>query len=319
MLYSIVLPLLIGLCMFLFGMKVMELALHQWAGSYLQQVLEKFTRTPLHGLASGTVMTALLQSSSAITVITIGLVNAGVLSFPRTLGIILGTNIGTSITTELIALQITDYAAMLLIGSTMIWLISWLAPNICVSWPVLAHWMTRLRYLALAVGGFSCVLLGMNIMQSVGPALQSKGLFAWFIGQSGQSLFWGVIAGAAVTAVIQSGAATIAMAMSLAAAQAISVPLGIAIVLGANIGTCVTALLASLGGSKYGRYVAASHILLNVGGVLLFYPLISLLLAVSAMLSSSSAAQIAHAQTLFNIASSLLALPLCYLRFFKKI
>lgn len=317
--HSIVIPLMIGLCIFIAGMKVMELALHKWGGAYLQQTLEKFTKTPLHGLGSGAVMTALLQSSSAITVITIGLVNAGVLTFPRTHGIILGTNIGTSVTTELIALNITDYAVVLLLGSFTVWVISWIVPEIQSKLHAIAQWMLRLRYLSLAVCGFAAVLLGMKIMQSVGPALQSRGLFEWFIDQSSQSLLWGVIAGAALTAVIQSSSATIAMGMSLAAVQAISVELGIAIVLGANIGTCVTALLASLGGNKYGKYVAISHILLNIGGVVLFYPLIGLLHGLSAIFSTQEAAQIAHSQTLFNIITSVLALPLCYLRFFKKL
>lgn len=314
MLTSIFLPLVAGLVIFLAGMKIMELALHHWAGPYLHQALERFTRTPLIGMVTGTGLTALMQSSSAITVITIGLVNAGVLSFPRTLGIILGTNIGTTLTTELISLNINHIAVPLLLGAAPVWLAGWLVPEGGGRFPRFGRLLLRLRYPALALGGFSFVLLGMEVMQAIVPAVQSRGMFAWFVEQSQRSLLWGIAAGACLTAVIQSSAATIAMTMGLAAVQAISVELGIAITLGANIGTCSTAVLASIGGSKYGQLVAWAHILLNLGGAVLFYPLIWLLHEASAALSATPSGQIAHAQTLFNIASSLLALPLCYLR-----
>lgn len=150
-------------------------------------------------------------------------------------------------------------------------------------------------------------------MQSIGAPLRERGLFAWFVAASQHSLLWGVLAGACVTALVHSSTATIALTMSLASVQAVSVELGIAIVLGANIGTCVTALLASLGGSKAGRYVAWSHVLLNIGGAAIFFPLIGLLLHITTWLSVDEAGQIARSQTVFNIVCSLLALPFCYL------
>jgi phosphate:Na+ symporter len=319
MLTAIFLPLAVGLSIFLGGMKVMEVALHHWTGPYMQQALERFTRTPLRGMLVGTGLTALVQSSSAITVITIGLVNAGIMSFPRTLGIVLGTNIGTCLTTELIGLNINRAAVPLLLSSASVWLASWLPGGGKRRPSLLSRILLRLRYPSLAVSGFACILLGMDVMQVIVPALKSRGLFAWFVEQSQESLLWGIIAGACLTAIIQSGAATIAMAMGLASVQAISVELGIAITLGANIGTCATALIASIGGSKYGRYVAWAHTLLNIGGAALFYPFISLLYAASAALASAPSGQIAHAQTLFNIATSLIALPFCYLRVFRNL
>src|SRR5690625_1855572 len=109
-------------------MKVMEFALHQWGGAYLKTTMQRFTKTPLHGLLTGTTVTAALQSSSAVTVVTIGMVNAGILTFPKTLGIILGTNIGTVVTTELIGLNITHIASPLLVYCIILWLVSWLVP-----------------------------------------------------------------------------------------------------------------------------------------------------------------------------------------------
>ncbi|SEF49058.1 Na/Pi cotransporter family protein [Paenibacillus sp. UNC499MF] len=404
---SLALPLLAGLSVFFFGMKMMELALNQLAGPRIYRFLETATRTPAHGLVTGTALTALLQSSSAVTVISIGLVNAGVLTFPRTLGIILGTNIGTCLTTELIGLNLGAAALPLLLASSAVWLASWLpgpargragaavgggnasggaktgragtpapvqrsggragerpagsahaggpaagsrpapdrarpavrtqahgpspaqevvrpaAPQAGAQGPAqeppaASGWLHAVRYAALAAAGFALVLIGIRIMQSIGPALQHLGLFAWFIEQAKVSLLWGVIAGAAVAALIHSSSAVIAMAMGFAAGGVISPELGIALTLGSNIGTCVTAWLASVGGTRAGVFVAWSHILLNVGGTVLFFPLIGLLHEVSSWMTADPSAQIARAQTLFNVASSLIALPFCYLPISRK-
>lgn len=318
MITQIVVPLLAGLAIFLFGMKSMELALHLWAAPYLKQALFKLTRTPLRGLLTGAGTTVILQSSSAVTVITIGMVNAGVITFPQTLGVILGTNIGTTVTTELIGLNINHIALPLLISSFIVWIVTWsiAAENLG---PILGKTVIALRHLSLAVGGFACVLLGMVVMESIVPALQSRGLFAWFLEQSQRSLVWGIIAGAILTAVIQSSAATIAITMGLAAVQAISVELGIAIVLGANIGTCITGFIASIGGSRYGQYVAWAHVILNISGAALFYPFIPELFSVSSAMSPDPSIQLAHAQTIYNLVCSLLALPFCYVPILNKI
>ncbi|WNQ13446.1 Na/Pi symporter [Paenibacillus aurantius] len=312
MLHAIVLPLAAGFAMFMLGMKGMEFALHRWAGSLLQTVLERFTQTPARGLLASTALTAVLQSSTAVTVLTIGLVNSGLLAFPQTLGIILGSNIGTCITTELLGLSLQQYGVPLLFAAAAVWASAGLVP-------ARLDWAPHLRAGALAAAGFACLLLGMDVMQSIVPELKARGLLAWLVQRSQESRLWGIAAGAAVTALIHSSAATIAMAMSLAAAQAIPPELGIAIVIGANVGTCATAVIASIGGSRYGGYVAWSHVLLNLGGALLFYPLLPALTTATAWFSESPAAQIAHAQTVFNIVCSLAALPLCYLPVLKKI
>ncbi|SDM87946.1 phosphate:Na+ symporter [Paenibacillus sp. yr247] len=328
MINAIVLPVLTGLALFLFGMKLMETALQTWAGPRLQLWLERFTRTPVRGLATGTVLTAALQSSTAITVIAIGLVGAGVLTFPRTLGVILGTNIGTCLTTELIGLSLGGIGVPILLASASVWLASWLAgplPSSVAQGLVLdpqpggRSWLRSVRYGSLAASGFSLVLLGIEIMQTIGPALQSRGLFAWFVQEAQQSLLWGIIAGAAVTALVHSSAAVIAMAMGLAAIQGIPVELGVAITIGANVGTCVTALIAGMSSSRAGRYVAWSHILLNIGGAILFYPFIHQLVSLSAFFANNASEQIARSQTIFNVVCSVLALPLCYLNTWKRL
>ncbi|WP_127579799.1 Na/Pi cotransporter family protein [Paenibacillus koleovorans] len=311
MIHSVLLPLAIGLGVFLTGMKVMELALHQWAGPYLTRLLERFTRTPVRGMLIGTAVTAVLQSSSAITVLCIGLVNAGLMSFPRTLGIILGTNIGSCLTTELMGLNISHYSLPILLAAAAVWICTLvLAPFRSFR---LRRYLHSVRCLSLAICGLAAVLLGIVVMQTMVPDLQSRGLFTWFVEHAQRSVLWGVLAGAVVTAIVHSSAAVIAMTMGLAAVQAIPVEVGIAIVIGSNVGTCATALIASIGGSRSGRFVAWSHTLLNAGGAVLFIPLLPLLHEASAWLSGDPSGQIARAQTLFNVLSSLLALPICYL------
>lgn len=313
-------PMLSGLSLFIFGMKTMEFALHLWAGPYLQRMLHHSTRTPLRGMMFSSIMTAIMQSSTAITVISIGLVNAGLMTFQRTLGIILGTNIGTTLTTELISLNINRYALPLLITAVALWVWGVIAddivPNII---PRMQQWGKPLQYASIALAGFALILLGIEWMKKVSAPLQERGLFTWFLERSQDSLLWALAAGIVISAIVHSSAAIIAIAMGLSATGALPVEISIAIVIGSNVGTCFTAIIASIGGSRSGQLVAWSHVALNVGGALLFYPLLPQLHAISAWLSGNEAAQVAHAQTIFNIASSLLALPLCYLPVWNRV
>ncbi|TLS50328.1 Na/Pi cotransporter family protein [Paenibacillus antri] len=310
---ELAIPFGLGFAVFLFGMKAMEIGLHEWAGPILSGLIRRFTSTPFRGLVAGTLATTVLQSSDAVTVVTIGLVNAGVLTFRQTLGIVLGANVGGSITADMLGLDMSAEALPMLVCAGVSWFACLAVEQFRPSASRFARLTPSLRHLSLTACGFACVLIGMERMNTIVPVLQSRGLFVWFLDMSQQSIAWGLLAGAIVTAVIQSSAATIAVTMGLASVQAVPIELGIAIVLGANIGTCSTALLASLGGSKAGRYVAWSHIALNLGGSLLFFPFIEQLAALSAFWTESPYDQIARAQTIFNVLCSLIALPLCYL------
>jgi len=316
MLQELALPFALGLAVFVFGMKAMEIGLHDWAGPFLSGLLRRFTSSPFRGLVAGTLATTALQSSDAVTVITIGLVNAGVLTFRQTLGIVLGANVGASLTADMLGLDMTAQALPMLLAAGICWFVCLLIERLRRDGSSRAvRAAVPLRHLSLTVCGFASVLIGMERMYAIVPELQSRGLFVWFLERAHDSLALGLAAGALVTAIIQSSAATITVTMGLASVQAISVELGIAIVLGANIGTCSTALLACIGGTRAGQYVAWSHILLNLGGSLLFFPFIDALAALSAIGTESSYDQIARAQTLFNVFCSLIALPLCYIGF----
>ncbi|BFH61412.1 Na/Pi cotransporter family protein [Paenibacillus azoreducens] len=317
---TIIFPVIYGLVIFLAGMKIMETALGSWAGPLLSSFLRKATSSPLKGMLFSTGITAILQSSTAVTVLTMGLVNAGLLTYERTLGIILGTNIGTCITTELIGLQIGQIALPLLGVSGLAWTFAVIADEYKPFFMrACAHLWRPIQLISLAIAGFALVMLGIRVMQMIGPPLENTGLFGWFIAQAAHNVWWGITAGAVLTALMHSSAAVIGLAIALAASGTLPVGIGIAIVLGANVGTCVTAVIAAIGSTKSGQFVAWTHVVLNLGGALLFMPFIEQLQWLSAALSADDGAQIARAQTLFNIICSAAALPLCYLPIWRKL
>jgi len=290
---EILLPFTLGLGYFLLGMYAMRSGFQQLAGERMEAALRRFTKTPTHGFFTGVLSTFVLQSSSAVTVLTIGLTNAGLISFSQTVGIILGTNVGTTVTTELIALRLERLAVpMLLVG--------------------VALWLQRkhlIRCIGLIVAGFGLIFLGIDTMQVMAKPLQASETFRHLFLESSQSIWIGLVTGMIFTALIHSSSATTAITMGLMSHQIMSLETGLAIVLGANIGTCFTAVIASIGTNAASRQVAWCHTLFNLVGALLFMPFLSSLASVSAILTDDPSMQIAHAQTIFNLVCSILALP----------
>lgn len=303
-----------GLALLLGGMKLMEVALRQWAGSRLPAVLGRTTSTPFKGFLAGTLSSALMQSGTAVTVLTIGLVNARLLPLANSFGIILGTNVGTCLTTELMSLQLHRYALPLLAAAFALWLWTALSGEMRTLPALPKRYAPPLRYGSAALAGFGLLLFGFAVLQSVGPTLQSSDAFMSMMAHAESSPAWGLLGGAAITGAVHSSSAVIAMSMGLADAGVLSPATGVAVMLGANVGTCFTGLLASLSGGRGGRFVALSQIVLNLSGAMLFYPLRgALLVAASWLAPGDPASQIAHAQTLFNVVCSLLALPVAYM------
>lgn len=293
---EIIIPFAVGISIFLFGMQIMKLGLNNLAAHKLKEILTRFTKTPSHGFLTGTVLTMLLQSSSAVTVITIGLTNARLLTFPQTIGIILGTNIGTTVTTQIIALDIYQYAVPLFLFGAFLWLIPY-------------H---ILRCTGLAIAGFGCIFLGMDAMQAIVHPFRETGIFRELVVWGSENSVVGVLIGTAISAVIQSSSATTAITMSFMGDHLIPLTMAIAIVLGSNVGTCMTALIAAIGGNTASVRVAWSHVILNVAGVVAFIPLISVLALVTTALTAHPPAQVAHAQTIFNVVCSIVVLPFAH-------
>ncbi|SFS82257.1 Na/Pi cotransporter family protein [Marininema halotolerans] len=290
---EIIIPFATGLAIFLFGMQLIRYGLESLAANRLRELLLRFTRTPSRSFATGLIATALLQSSSAVTVITIGFVNAGLMNFAQTVGIILGTNIGTTVTTEILALKVEDFAVPLIILGGALYLMPW----------------KRITHIGMAIGGFGCIFLGMEAMQWIATPLKTRGWITWLLDHSGNDIIVGVLVGMFITAIIQSGGAVIAITMGFFATGIIPLPFAIAVVLGSNAGTCVTGFLASIGSSRGAKQVAVAHLVLNLGGILLFLPLVPWMVNLAPSLSEHPASQVAHIQTLYNVICSLLVLP----------
>lgn len=246
-----------GLGLFLYGIEMMGRALRKAAGTALRRGLDFLTRTRFHGLVTGTVITGLVQSSSATTVMIVGFISAGLLSFPQSIGLILGANIGTTVTPQIVLLDL-DKLAIPLVG--MGFLLNFLARKRTV------------RQLGLALMGFGMLFLGLMLMKL---AVQDYGdnIRGWLGicaqgGLAGKFIAFSIAT--ITTAIVQSSAATIVMLLAMASQGAITdIEIAIPMILGAHIGTCITAVLASLRSSKSARKAAAAHVLFNVVGTLI--------------------------------------------------
>lgn len=290
---DLLIPFATGITIFLFGLQLMRMGFEQIAGDRLQQWLIQFTQTPLRSFLTGIFSTALLQSSSAVTVITISFVDLGLLSFAQSIGIILGTNIGTTVTTEILALNIEDFSLPLILLGIVFYFLPW----------------NKISSFSFVLIGFGCLFFGMETMQWLAYPLKERGVIDWFMDNHTSPVLSGILAGTLLTAIIQSSSATIAIVMGFYSSGIISLPFAIATVLGSNIGTCVTGLIATFQTKTAAKQVAIANFVLNVVGVVCFAPLVSTLSDLAPALSDQPAQQIAHIQTIFNLICSLIVLP----------
>ncbi|GCD81793.1 hypothetical protein PTHTG4_08550 [Parageobacillus thermoglucosidasius] len=279
---------------FLTGMFMMKSGLYALSGHRLQQWLLRFTSTPLQGFFTGTVVTALLQSSSAVMVITVGLVSTGYLTFRQSIGVILGSNIGSTITTEIITLDVGDSVIpMLFIGAALV----------CFGYYRPAYGT------GMIVVGLASLFFAMKGFGQLAKPLSSYPIVDEWLQKTNLSPLSGIMIGVILTAIIHSSAATIGIAMGFLNEHILTLPAGIAILLGANIGTCITGLLASVGSTYEAKLTAYTHLWFNVVGVILFSFFIDPLASVAAKLNPSPDVQLAHVSVLFNVICSVAALP----------
>jgi len=278
---------------FLLGMTWMRIGLFNLSGGAMESNLRKMTGTPLKGMLTGIAMTVVLQSSSAVTVIAVGLVSARILSFPQTVGIILGTNIGTTVTLEFLAF---DLSALII-------------PLLVIGALLLLFRKARVRSWGFILLGIGIIFASMEGFGRLARPLESVGYVQEMLLMMKEQPLAALGLGVVLTALIQSSTVMTGIAMSFIGAGALSLETGIAIMLGANIGTCATALLAGIGAGAEARLVAYSHMWLNVGGALLFYPFMPMLADWSGAMGGDPDSQLAHASVLYNIACSAIVLP----------
>ena len=284
-----------GLGIFLYGMYLASEGLRKSASSHLKEFLSKVTKNQLLGSVVGIVLAAVLQSSSAATVMVVGFVNAGLLTLRQAMGVMLGTAIGTTITVQLIAFKITDYALLFIAAGVLIFLVS----------------STQKKAVGTILLGFGFVFFGMGIItDAMKPIENNPELSGAFLYLTDNLLITVVIA-LIFTAIIQNSAATIAIAMTLAVSGSLTLEAAIAIVYGANVGTVVTALISSVNASKDAQRTAVAHAIFKMIGVLFFLPITSFFVSGLQMIGGDIERQIANAHTIFNIVNLIILLPFC--------
>ncbi len=292
-----------GLAMFLFGMRVMTEGLRNSAGSGMKRLLSKLTHNRFSSLLGGTIVTAVIQSSSVTTVLLVGFITAGLLKLEQSVGIIIGANIGTTVTAQIIAFNVTQYGLVLI---ALGFLIELFAKR------------ERWKHFGDAVLGLGLVFFGMELMGTATTPLRAWPPFLQLMQQMHHPLA-GIAVGALVTAVIQSSSATTGIVIVLASSGFISLETGIALIFGSNVGTCVTAMISSFGKPRQAVQAAIVHVIFNLSGVLLWVAFIPQFADIVRMISpisdGTSAAeklatetprQIANAHTVFNLANAFL-------------
>ncbi|UCZ54491.1 Na/Pi symporter [Bacillus shivajii] len=283
----------IYIALFLFGMTVMKQGLFHIQERRTKDFLYKAVDHPLKSFLVGIVVTALLQSSSAVMIMTVGLVATGYLSFKHSIGIILGANIGTVVTLEILAIDLS-------------WLI---LPALLIGIPLLLTRRTILFSIGCLSFGFGSILVAMHGFETLAYPISSLStVYDWII-STNEFEFLAISIGVVLSGMIQSSSAVTAIAMTFMNENLFSLPTGIGIMLGANVGTCLTAWLASLGGSKESKLTAYAHIWLNVLGLIIFFPFIQTFANFVEMTSSSPSQQLAHATLFYNVISSAIILP----------
>lgn len=301
---SIVIPFIGGLAMFIYGMNIMADGLQHAAGSKMKKILEVLTQNKLMGIALGALVTAIIQSSSATTVMVVGFVNAGLMNLTQAISVIMGANIGTTITGWLVSAG--EWAKMFSPST--------LAP-IAVMVGVIITLVGKRQQSKDVAGiiiGFGILFIGMNTMSDAVYPLRESEVFKTAFISMGSNPFLGILVGAGVTAIIQSSSASQGILLSLASAGLVPTNAAVFIIMGQNIGTCVTAILSSVGASKNAKCVGTMHLTFNIAGTIIFSILAIFLFA---RLDPSygegiiNMTQISFIHTVFNVGTTIILMP----------
>jgi len=283
-----------GTLLLLYGVQIAGEGLNQAGEKQIKSLLASLTRNRFFALISGVILTFLTQSSSATTIMLVSLVDSGLLQVAKTMGIILGADIGTTITVQLISFKFHNYAlGIVAIGLLIMFLSS----------------KKELKALGKGILGFGLIFLSLELLASGMSPLKENKLFLEILTEMGEAPVFTILFSALLTALIQSSAVTIGLAISLSLNDLINLQTAIPIILGANIGTCGTALLASLRSKTEARQVAVAHILFKIIGVVIFYPFLGLFQSLVELSAGTVIHQIANAHTFFNVIIAFLFLP----------
>jgi len=304
--WGILLTVLSGLAIFIYGMHLMSSSLKSLSLSRIKHFFQKATSNRFKSYLLGIGVTSLIQSSSATSVIVIGFLNVGLLTLTGAVPIIFGANVGTTITAQLIAFKLTKIAPLFIVIGMLIFFISK---------------KLKTKNIGLMIFGFGLLFFGLDLMSgAVKPLAQDQQVLNLFI-QFGKYPLLGILIGTIVTVMFQSSSTTIGMLIALTMAGLINFPTAFFILLGDNIGTCVTALIASVGGSFSAKRLAFAHLMFNIFGTLIALVMAPIYLTYMPMLTTDIVRQIANSHTIFNIFNSLVFLPLTplFVKVMKKL
>ena len=293
---QIVRSLLGGLGLFLYGMNLMGESLEKVAGSKMKKIIELLTKNIFMGVLLGAVVTAVIQSSSATTVMVVGFVNAGLMGLPQAVGVIMGANIGTTVTAQIVSFDLTGMAPLALGIGILLYLF---AGN------------EKYKQVGEVFIGFGLLFTGMESMKlAVSPLAEYKG-FTDLLSTFGRYPILGLLLGFGITAIIQSSSAAMGMLVVLASQGLVPLSSALPILYGQNIGTCVTSLISSIGANKNAKRAAMIHLIFNILGTIIFLILLNGIVVkfVVSLDPGNVARQIANVHTIFNIVSTILLLP----------
>ena len=292
--FNMIIGLLGGLALFLFGMEQMSSAIKAVAGDQMKNLLAKLTTNRLAGAATGAGVTAVIQSSSVTTVLVVGFITAEVMTLSQAVGVIFGSNVGTTITAQIVAFKVTKYALLMIaIGFAALFISK----------------DEKVQHYGEILMGLGLVFFGMSVMSGAMKPLRSYEPFLNLMKNMGGNPILGILISAIFTALVQSSSATTGIVIVMASENLISLPAGIALIFGSNVGTCVTALLASLGKPIEAIRAGLAHILFNMIGVLLWLGLIPFLAKGVERIATDIPRQIANAHTIFNLVNTIIFLP----------
>lgn len=293
---TIILGLLGGLALFLYGMQMMGSGLEAAAGNRMKRILEKLTSNRFLGVAVGAGITAVIQSSSATTVMVVGFVNSGLMTLNQAVWIIMGANIGTTITGQLIALDVGAIAPVFAFAGVAL---------------ILFLKKPKIQYIGQIIAGLGVLFIGMDMMSAAMMPLRDAPAFINLMTKFSNPLI-GILAGAGFTALIQSSSASVGILQALAASGLIGFNSAVFVLFGQNIGTCITAILAAIGTGRSAKRTTVIHLLFNIIGTVIFttvclaFPLSDL---VASWTPGSAPRQIANMHTLFNLVTSFMLIP----------
>ncbi len=293
---TIIIGLLGGLALFLYGMQMMSAGLEAAAGSKMKEILEKLTSNRFKGVLVGAAITAVIQSSSATTVMVVGFVNSGMMTLRQAVWIIMGANIGTTITGQLIALDVGAIAPLIAFGGVAV---------------IMFSKKEKVHHIANIFAGLGILFIGMDMMGNAMDPLKDNQKFISIMTEFENPVL-GILAGMIFTAIIQSSSASVGILQTLAGSGIIGLDSACFVLFGQNIGTCITAFLASLGTNQNAKRTTIVHITFNVIGTVIFTTLCivtPLVDFIEGITPDNAPAQIANLHTLFNVVTSLLLLP----------